>query len=200
MSTQTTAPSIAALVRTVQDIALADGHGAATVAVYAALTRTVLHLFGEPDADVRGFPADAVLQAAKREVPAETIAAMSQWIFESWERISDDAEVLDALSFISESELLATPADALAYRRAAEELVLETGESAAVCRYAGAAAEARWIWLFGGRAVDMAELCAADAVLEAARRELSRDQKRSTTAWVHTNWERIDDLASEVAS
>jgi hypothetical protein len=187
-------------VRAVQDIALADGHGAATVAVYRGLVTSVLHLFGEADEDVHGFAGDAVLQAAKKEVPAAMAAAMAGWIFEAWERISDDAEVLDALSFIGESELPATPTAVLAYRRAAEELVIDAGENAAVISWAGAAAHARWLWLFGGREVELAELCAADPVLEAARRELSSDQMGSITAWVNRNWRRIDDLATERAA
>ena len=72
------------MVRAVQDQALADGHTAATVAVYGGLVRTMSHLLGG-DADLDHLPEDAVLQAGIAEVPTDTVAYMAEWLLRNAE-------------------------------------------------------------------------------------------------------------------
>lgn len=191
--------STAATVRAVQDQALADGHGAVTVAAYGGLVRTMAHLLGEADADLDGFRDDAVLQAAITEVPEQTRAWMSEWLITNWEWIENASEVLGALDGI-EDTFPVIPAGAHAYRRAGQELAHRQGEGCAAVSWAGAAAVARWMRLYGEGDVQTAELAAGDAVLEAARRELADSEKLRVVGFVHEQWELIDAAASERAA
>lgn len=181
--------STAAMTRVVQDIALGWGVGAADVALLGGLVVAPLELLA---AQLRH---DAVVRAALREVPVETQRIQSNWIAEWWDHIGVSAAVLDSLDQLDDP-FPATPPGAVAYRHAAQELVLAAGDCCAAVSWAGGAAVARWLRLYGGRTVDDAELCAEDPVLEAARRELSVEQMRNTTAWVHNHWSAIDELAS----
>lgn len=192
--------STAAHVRAVQDLLLDRKMGASDVAVYAGLINTVLHLFGETDTDVHGFPNDSVMQAALREVLPKRHGAMASWLMEHWEWISDSADALDALSFMDESAFPVMPSAADAYRRAGEDLALAAGESCAAVAWAGAVATGRWSRLYSDREVTLTELEAQDAVLAAARRGLSREEALRVARRVIDQWERVDDMATERAS
>ncbi|SKR41613.1 Uncharacterised protein [Mycobacteroides abscessus subsp. abscessus] len=192
--------STAAHVRAVQDLLLDRKMGACDVAIYAGLINSVLHLFGEPDASVKDFPDDAVMQAALREVPPEKHGAMASWLMEHWEWISDSADVLDALDEIGDESFPVIPAAADTYRRAAEDLALAAGENCAAVSWAGAVAVGRWSRLYSDRELTLTELEAHDAVLTAARRGLPREESLRVARWVIEVWEQVDDAASERAS
>jgi hypothetical protein len=188
------------MIRAVQDGALAGGAGTASIAVYGGLVRTVAHLLGGADADVANLPDDAVLAAARHEVPQEVVEEMAVWLWGSWDEIATDAAVLDQLDDICPDLFPSTPPGAVAYRCAAEELAYREGEPAAAVAYAGAQAEARFLRLYGGRTLDsLHELAVADVVLEAARRELAAEEKTRITDWVYELWEAIDELATSSA-
>ncbi len=192
--------STAAHVRAVQDLLLDRKMGACDVAVYAGLVTSILHMFGEDDADVSGLPDDAVMQAALREVPAETRATMSAWLVQYWCWISDSADALDALDEIGDDLFPQIPAAAHAYRTAAEDLALAAGESCAAVSWAGAVAAGRWSRLYSDRELTLTELEAHDAVLTAARRGLPREEALRVARWVIEVWEQVDDAASERAA
>ncbi|SLF06929.1 hypothetical protein [Mycobacteroides abscessus] len=197
----TVAPSARAMARAVQDQVLAEGHAAATVAVYGALTAALAELTGAPDASCSGFPDDAVLQAARREISEQTVAAMGGWIGGRWGAIVTAGAVLDALDGLNLEPVPPLPDGALAYRGTAEELALAAGESCAAVSWAGAQATARWLRLYGGRVLDsLAELAAGDPVLTAAGRELAEREKSRVTGWVIEVWEAIDERATEPAA
>lgn len=187
--------STAARIRAVQDHVLAEGHAAATVAVYGALVQALAELCGEADGSTSGFPDDAVLQAAMNEADESTRAHMGDWIGQHWQWIRDAGEVLDALDEVPDM-LPAIPTGALAYRAAAENLALRGGKSCAAVAWAGAAATIEFTRLYTNREAEVAELMACDPVAAAAFRELTLDQLRGVRAWVHKNWEQIDELAS----
>lgn len=185
------------MARAAQDRALADGHGAATVAVYGALVRTADHLLGG-DADLAGFPEDPVLQAAIAEVPNATIAWMGEWLLQHAELLVDAGAVLASLDEL-EDVFPVIPPGADAYRRAAEQLVLDDGHCAAAVAWAGTEAAFEFVRLYTDQEPDLHGLLARDAVANAAFRELTDDQIRGVRAWVRENWERIDELATAVA-
>ncbi|CPS10941.1 Uncharacterised protein [Mycobacteroides abscessus] len=191
--------STAAHVRAVQDLLLDRKMGAADVAVYTGLVTSTLHLFGEEDARVEGFPDDAVLQAALKEMLPEKHGVMASWVMEHFEWISDSAEVLDALDEIAPDPFPLIPTSADSYRRAAEDLALAAGESCAAVSWAGAVATGRWSRLYSDREVTLTELEARDSVLAAARRGLSREEALRVARWVIDQWERVDDMATERA-
>lgn len=192
--------STAAHVRAVQDIALDRGVGAAGIAVYAGLVISILHMFGEDDADVSGLLDDAVVQAALSEVPAEARATMSAWLVQYWCWISDSADALDALDEIGVDPFPVIPVAGNAYRRAAEDLALAAGESCAAVSWAGAVAVGRWSRLYGDRELTLTELESHDAVLAGARRGLPREESLRVAQWVIAVWEQVDDRATELAS
>ncbi|MBE5513783.1 Uncharacterised protein [Mycobacteroides abscessus subsp. abscessus] len=187
-------------VRVVQDHALAIGNSTAMVALFGGVTVSVASLLDDDRDLVDGLPGDAVLAAARREVPPEKVAEIGAWLVAAWDSISDAAAVLDALDDVAADPFLVTPPAALAYRAAAEELAQRDGEVAAACRYVGGQAEARWHRLYGGRIMSSLNELATDPVLEAARRELDLAAKDRLIDWVQETWERIDDLATERAS
>ncbi|MBF9519512.1 hypothetical protein [Mycobacteroides chelonae] len=192
--------STLAMARAIQDLALEKGASCASVTVYGGLVRTVAHLLGESDADLDEFPDDAVLQAARREVPADVIAEMVTFILSDWGDPADAGAVLDQLDELEDPFPVASTAE-LAYRAAAEELACRNGECAAVVAYAGGQARARWLRLYGGRVLASLDELATDPVLQAARRQLSDTEKVRVTDWVHGSaWEQIDELATERAS
>lgn len=191
--------STAAMCRAVQDLALNGSDTAARTAVYAALIRTVAHMFGETDTGVSDFPDDAVLQAAQREIPADMRDAMAQWVVEHFEWISDSADALDALDDIGDDPFPVIPSAAHAYRRAAEDLALAAGENCAAVSWAGAVAVGRWSRLYSVRELTLTELEAHDAVLTAARRGLPREEALRVARWVIDRWEQVDDMATERA-
>lgn len=190
--------STAAMVRAAQDRVLADGHGAATVAVYGGLVRTVDHLLGG-DGEVDGFPEDAVLQAARHELSAETVAHMVEWLLRNVKWIDNAGAVLDELDSL-EDPFPVVPAGAAAYRRAAEKLVAEAGHCCAAVAWAGVEAAYEFTRLYTDQDPDLHRLIARDPVATAAFRELSDDQLRGVRAWVRENWEQIDDMATEAAA
>lgn len=179
----------AARTRVVQDIALGWGVGAADVALLGGLLVAPLDLLAEQ------LRHDAVMRAALREVPVETQRIQSDWIVEWWDPIGVSAAALDVLDQLDDP-FPAIPPGAAAHRHAAQELALAAGDCCAAVAWAGGAAVAQWLRLYAGYKVSDEELCAADPVLEAARRELSREQLLNVTAWVHRNWVEIDELAS----
>lgn len=196
-----TAPSTAAMVRVVQDLALTAGDTAARTAVYGSLVLALAELTGQADADSANLRDDSVLAAARREVSADVVAAMGDWIGGRWGAIAVDAAVLDALDQLNLEPVSPLPDGALAYRAAAEDLALAAGESAAAVSWAGAQATARWLRLYGGRVLDsLAELAAGDPVLTAAGRELADSEKSRVTGWVIEVWEAIDEKATEPAA
>ncbi|RIS02771.1 hypothetical protein [Mycobacteroides abscessus] len=197
----TVAPSALAMARAVQDLALAAGDTAARTAIYGSIVQALAELTGAPDASCSGFPDDAVLQAARREVPEQTVAAMGDWIGGRWGAIVTAGAVLDALDQLNLEPTLPLPGGALAYRAAAGELALAEGESCAAVSWAGAQATARWLRLYGERVLDsLAELAAGDPVLTAAGRELADSEKSRVTDWVIEVWEAIDERATEPAA
>lgn len=192
------APSTAAMVQAVQDQVLAVGDTAARTTIYGALVRSLAHLLGEDSASLRD---DAVLQAARREVPEQTVAAMGDWVGARWGAIVMAGAVLDALDEVDLEPVPPLPDGALAYRAAAEELALDAGESCAAVSWAGGQATARWLRLYGGRILDsLAELAAGDPVLTAAGRELADGEKDRITGWVIGNWIEIDERSTEPAA
>lgn len=186
------------MVRAIQDRVLADGHGAATVAVYGGLVRTVDHLLGG-DGEVDGFPDDAVLQAALRELSAETIAWMGDWLISNAEWVTSAAEVLDQLDSLDDPFPI-VPVGAAAYRRAAEELVHDDGHCCAAVAWAGTEAAFEFTRLYTDQDPDLHALIARDPVATAAFRGLSDDELRGVRAWVRENWEQIDEMATEAAA
>lgn len=186
-------------VRVVQDRALAIGNSTAMVALFGGVTVSVASLLDDDRDLVDGLPGDAVLAAARREVPPEKVAEIGAWLVAAWDSITDAAAVLDALDDVAADPFPVTPPAALAYRLAAEEIAQREGEVAAACRYVGAQAEARWHRLYGGRIMSSLDELATDPVLEAARRELDDAAKDRLIDWVQASWEDIDDLATEVA-
>ncbi|MGV0633845.1 hypothetical protein ABQE69_10855 [Mycolicibacillus trivialis] len=193
--------SARAMMRVVQDLALAAGDTAARTAVYGSLVLALAELTGQADADTASLRDNAVLAAARREVSEQTVAAMGDWIGGRWGAIAVDAAVLDALDQLNLEPVPPLPDGALAFRAAAEELALAAGESCAAVSWAGAQATARWLRLYGGRVLDsLAELAAGDPVLTAAGRELAEREKSRVTGWVIGNWIEIDDRATETAA
>lgn len=186
------------MVRAVQDQALAEGAAVGIVALYDGLVRTVDHLLGDGAAEIGGFSDDAVLQAAIAEVSPEDRTWMSNWILRNIDWIANASDVLDQLDQLVDP-FPAIPAGADAYRRAAQELAHQEGEGCAAVAWAGGAAEARWMRLYGGREVDTGEIAAADAVLESARRKLADEEKLRIVGLVHEQWEQIDSMATETA-
>lgn len=196
-----TAPSALAMTRVVQDLALAAGDTAARTAIYGSIVLVLAELTGQADASCSAFRDDAVLAAARREVPADVVAAMGDWIGGRWGEVVAAGAVLDALDEVNLEPMPHLTAGALAYRAAAQELALEAGESTACVAWAGGQATARWLRLYGGRILDsLAELAAGDPVLTAAGRELPNCEKDRVTDFMLDRWERIDELASERAS
>lgn len=196
-----TAPSARAMMRVVQDLALAAGDTAARTAIYGSIVQALAELTGQADASCSGFPDDAVLQAARREVTEQTVAAMSDWVGGRWGAIVTAGAVLDALSELDLEPTPRLPAGARAYRAAAEQLALAAGESCAAVSWAGAQATARWLRLYGGRVLNsLAELAGVDPVLTAAGRELADSEKSRVTNWVIDRWEAIDERATEPAA
>lgn len=195
------APSARAMVRAVQDLALAAGDTAARTAVYGSIVQALAELTGAPDAACTAFRDDSVLAAARREVSADVVAAMGDWIGERWGAIVTAGAVLDALDQLNLEPMLPLPAGALAYRAAAEDLALAAGESCTAVSWAGAQATARWLRLYGGRVLNsLAELAAGDPVLTAAGRELADSEKSRIADWVIEVWEAIDERATEPAA
>lgn len=195
------APGTRAMVRVVQDLALAAGDTAARTAIYGSIVQALAELTGAPDAACTAFRDDSVLAAARREVSADVVAAMGDWIGGRWGAIAVDAAVLDALDQLNLEPVPPLPDGALAFRAAAEELALAAGESCAAVSWAGAQATARWLRLYGGRVLDsLAELAAGDPVLTAAGRELAEREKSRVTGWVIEVWEAIDERATEPAA
>ncbi|SRX96082.1 hypothetical protein MSP7336_04357 [Mycobacterium shimoidei] len=193
--------SARAMMRVVQDLALAAGDTAARTAVYGSIVQALAELTGEPDADTANIRDDSVLAAARREVSEQTVAAMGDWIGCRWGAIAVDAAVLDALDQLNLEPVSSLPAGALAYRAAAEDLALAAGESCTAVSWAGAQATARWLRLYGGRVLNsLAELAAVDPVLTAAGRELAEREKDRVTGWVIEVWEAIDERATEPAA
>ncbi|WP_131817940.1 hypothetical protein [Mycobacteroides abscessus] len=189
------------MMRAVQDQVLAEGHAAATVAVYGSIVQALAELTGEPDTDTAGHRDDAVLQAARHEVPPDVVAAMGAWVGARWGAIVTAGAALDALDEVNLEPVPPLPDGALAYRAAAQQLALAAGESCAAVSWAGAQAAARWLRLYGGRILDsLAELAAGDPVLTAAGRELADSEKSRVTDWVIEVWEAIDDRATETAA
>lgn len=190
--------STAAMVRATQDRVLADGHGAATVSVYGGLVRTVDHLLGG-EAEVDGFPADPVLQAALTEVSPEARGSMVAWLLQHATLVVDASAVLDQLDGL-EDPFPPLPAGAETYRRAAEELVHDAGHCCAAVAWAGVEAAFEFLRLYTDQDPDLHGLIARDAVATAAFRGLSDDELRGVRAWVRENWQRIDELATEAAA
>ncbi|MDO2981371.1 MULTISPECIES: hypothetical protein [Mycobacteriaceae] len=196
-----TAPSTAAMVRVVQDLALTAGDTAARTAVYGSLVLALAELTGQADADSASLRDDSVLAAARHEVPPDVVAAMGDWIGGRWGAIVTAGAVLDALDQLNLEPVPPLPDGALAYRGTAEELALAAGESCAAVSWAGAQATARWLRLYGGRVLNsLAELAAVDPVLTAAGRELAEREKDRVTGWVIGNWIEIDERATEPAT
>lgn len=197
-------PSTAAKIKVVQDVALERGAGTASVAVYASLVEeAALWLDDAEDISdhVAPMARDSVGIAARAELPHQTVIEMGAWLAANWDFVCDGAAVLDALDEVAADPFPATSPVAGAYRDSAEELAQRTGYGAAACRYAGAQAEARWLRLYGGRTLDsLHELAVSDPVLQAARRELSAEQKTRVSDWVQDQWELIDAMATEAAN
>lgn len=187
-------------VRVVQDLARADGAGTATVAVYAGLVETAAAFFEETDDSVDQLHRDAVAIAGRREVPEPIVVEMGAWIATHWSEISTSASILDALDQVSSDPFPQTPAAVLAYRDAAEELALRVGECAAGVSWCGAVATARALRLYAAHGMENLDELAVDPVFATARSELSAEERSRLTIWVHDVWERIDEMASEVAS
>lgn len=193
--------SARAMMRVVQDLALAAGDTTARTAIYGSLVLALAELTGQADADSASLRDDSVLAAARHEVPPDVVAAMGGWIGGRWGAIVTAGAVLDALDGLNLEPTLPLPGGALAYRAAAEELALAAGESCAAVSWAGAQATARWLRLYGGRVLDsLAELAAGDPVLTAAGRELAEREKSRVTGWVIEVWEAIDERATEPAA
>lgn len=197
-------PSTAAKIKVVQDVALERGAGTATLAVYDGLVEEASVWFDDAE-DISDHVApmarDSVGIAARAELPHETVIEMGAWLAANWDFICDGAAVLDALGEGQVDPFPVNPSVAGAYRAAAEELAQHTGYGAAACRFAGAQAEARWLRLYGGRTVDsLHERAVSDPVLQAARRELSAEQKTRVSDWVQDQWELIDAMATETAN
>lgn len=188
----------AATVRAVQDRVLADGHGAATVSVYGGLVRTLDHLLGG-EAEVDGFPADPVLQAALTEVSTKARGPMVAWLLQHATLLVDAAAVLDSLDEL-EDLFPVVPAGADAYQRAAEEMVAKAGHCCAAVAWAGVEAAYEFTRLYTAQDPDLHGLLARDAVATAAFRQLSDDQLRGVRAWVRENWVEIDQLATQAAA
>lgn len=193
--------SARAMMRVVQDLALAAGDTTARTAIYGSLVLALAELTGQADADSASLRDDSVLAAARREVSEQTVAAMGDWIGGRWGAIVTAGAVLDALDQLNLEPVPPLPDGALAYRGAAEELALAAGESCAAASWAGAQATARWLRLYGERVLDsLAELAAGDPVLTAAGRELAEREKSRVTDWVIEVWEAIDERATEPAA
>lgn len=193
--------SARAMMRVVQDLALAAGDTAARTAVYGSLVLALAELTGQADADTASLRDNAVLAAARREVSEQTVAAMGDWVGGRWGAIVTAGAVLDALDELRIAPVPSLPDGALAYRAAAEDLALTAGESCAAVSWAGAQATARWLRLYGGRVLNsLAELAAGDPVLRAAGRELAEREKDRVTDWVIEVWEAIDERATEPAA
>lgn len=197
-------PSTRAKIRVVQDLALERGCGTAALALYVGLVEEAAGWFDDAE-DISDHVApmarDSVGIAARAELPHETVIEMGAWLAANWDFICDGAAVLDALGEGLDDVFPAASLVAGAYRASAEELAQRTGYGAAACRFAGAQAEARWLRLYGGRTLDsLHELAVSDPLLQAARRELSVEAKRSVADWIQAEWELIDELATEAAN
>ncbi|SHP27725.1 Uncharacterised protein [Mycobacteroides abscessus subsp. abscessus] len=203
MSSPTT-PSTAAKIRLVQDLALERGCGTAALALYVGLVEQASVWLDDADDisdNLRPLLRDSVAIAARAELPHRTVIEMGAWLVQAWDDICAAAAVLDALDEGLDDPFPATSPVAGAYRESAEELAQHTGYGAAACRYAGAQAEARWLRLYGGRTLDsLHELAVTDPVLQAARRELSAEEKQRVSEWVQDQWQLIDQLATEAAN
>lgn len=195
--------STAAKIKVVQDLALERGCGAAALAVYDGLVEQAALWFDDAEDisdNLRPLMRDSVGIAARAELPHRTVIEMGAWLTQAWDDICEAAAVLDALGDGLDDPFPVTPPVASAYRASAEELAQHTGYGAAACRYAGAQAEARWLRLYGGRTLDSLAELATDPVLQAARRELSAEEKRRVSDWVQAEWEQIDSVATEAAA
>ncbi len=193
--------SVAAMMRVVQDLAVAAGDTAARTAIYGSIVQALAELTGEPDADSASLHGGAVLQGARREVPPDVVTAMGDWVGARWGAIVTAGAVLDSLGELNLEPVPPLPDGARAYRAAAEQLALAAGESCAAVSWAGAQAAARWLRLYGGRVLNsLAELAAVDPVLAAAGRELAEREKDRITDWVIGHWIEIDERATEPAA
>lgn len=165
----------------VQGRAVAQGGGAAAVALYGYLA---------------GGPETAVVRAARREATDGQLTAMAGWIDACIQQLSDDAAVLASVAAaLPDSPLLAVPTEAAVYRTAAEELAFADGACCAAVAWAGVAAESRWSRLYGVRELTLREAL-ADPVVVAARRELGDAACVRIATEVGARWERIDERAS----
>ncbi|SIF24563.1 hypothetical protein [Mycobacteroides abscessus] len=172
-------------------IRILQGHAAAAVGARTADVALYGHLAGAPK--------DAVVRAARREVTDEQLAAMTDWVYACREQLAADAAVLDSVSAALPADpFTPVPAEAQAYRTAAEELALADGDSCAAVVWAGAAAEAKWVRLYGGRIMDLREAL-TDPVAVAAMRELGPEQCLRIATAVGRDWERIDERAATAA-
>ncbi|CPR69999.1 Uncharacterised protein [Mycobacteroides abscessus] len=190
--------STAAVARAVQDQALAEDAGAAVVAVYGGLVATLDHLLGG-ESYLGGLPEDAVLQAARRELSAETIAWVVEWLLRNAEWTENASDVLDQLDQL-EDPFPVVPPGAQAYRRAAEELVLAAGHCCAAVSWAGTEAVFEFVRLYTAQDPDLHALIARDPVATAALRNLSDDELRGVRSWVRENWVEIDSMATQAAA
>lgn len=189
-------PTTAALIAAVQDLALAAGHTPAVVSVYGDLMLTAVVLYDDRDTSREDSTADAVLEAADRELPFPYRAEMGRWIDANWSRLVDAANVLDALRDAVPNLLPDPVPGASAYRAAGEWLALDAGESTAAVAWAGAVAEARWIRLMTGREVGWDELTASNPVARAAGRWMPEPERDRLRDWIFESWDRVDDLAT----
>ncbi|WP_139360195.1 hypothetical protein [Mycobacterium sp. D16Q16] len=191
--------STAAMIRAVQDLALSEDANTAVVAVYRGLVATLDHLLGGA-ADLDGFPDDAVLQAGRRELSAETVAHMVEWLLQNAEWIENSSDVLDQLDEVAADPFPVVPPGAEAYRSAAEQLVHDAGHSCAAVSWAGVEAAFEFTRLYTDQGPDLHALIARDPVATAALRNLSDDELHGVRAWVRENWIEIDAMATEAAA
>lgn len=192
-------PTTAALIAAVQDLALAAGHTPAVVSVYGDLMLTAVVLYDDRDTSREDSTADAVLEAADRELPFPDRAEMGRWIDSNWSRLVDAANVLDALHDAVPNLLPAPVPGAAAYRAAGEWLALDAGETCAGVTWAGAVAEACWIRLMTGEVPAWDELTASNAPARAVPRWLPEAERDRLRDWVFESWEQVDDMASASA-
>jgi hypothetical protein len=189
-------PSAQARIRAMQDIALAAGHDTVTVALYGALVGEYAHRLSVPDAPAP--PGETpVTRAARRAASADAQSKMTACVSVNWGSICEAARALDALDALADP-FPEVPSAASAYRVAAQEQAEAAGECPAAMAWSGAAAEARYLRLYGELRVDTLDAFEVDPVFAAARRELADGEKARLTDLVVSCWDCIDSRAEEL--
>ena len=197
-----------AQIRAVQDFILDGGGGTADVAVYGsvAIHYSVHAQYPGPGYDAENLPAfdpaastDPVTRAAVAELGAELVEQIALWLATQWQWFCTAAAALTAVAEVLPG-YHGSSSEACKYRRAARDIAAEAGESCAGIVWAGAAAEARWLRLYGGRLLASLDELAVDPAVAAARLELTGADKCRITNWVCSpeTWERIDARAEEL--